>query len=150
MAATPWATLADVTAVTGKTVDAPTLALAISSIELVTGLIAEVERVDMTRRDAYWLRQAVAFQAAWIADTPDYLERNAVASASADGQSATGEHADWLVIAPLARRALKRLSWRGTRTIRPVPVDANGRVRVPSYYVPLEAHDDLTTPWRQL
>lgn len=149
MAATPWAVLADVTSVTGKTVDAPTLALAVSSIELVTGLIASVERVDMTRRDAYWLRQAVCFQAAWIADTPDYLERNAVASASADGQSATGADADWLVIAPLAKRALKRLSWRGTRSIRPVPVDERGRIRVPDRYVPLEVHDDVQA-WRPL
>lgn len=149
MAATPWATVADVLSVTGKTVTDAQLALAIHSIELVTGLIAEVERPDMTRRDAYWLRQAACFQAAWLAPTPDYLERNDVASASADGQAATGEHADWLVLGPLTRRAIKRLSWRGTRSIRPIPVDERGRIRVPSHYVPLEAHDDFQA-WRPL
>lgn len=150
MATAPWAEAADVATVTGKTVTADDVKLAISAIELVTGLINEVERPDITRRDLYWLRQAVCFQAAWVADTPDYLERNDVAAASADGQSATGQHGDWLVLAPLARRALKRLSWRGTRTIRPVPVDERGRIRVPSEYVPLEQHDDITVPWRPL
>lgn len=144
-----WATKDDVKSVTGKTVTDADVALATSGIELTTGLIAEVARPDITRRDLYWLRQAVCFQAAWVADAPDYLERNDVAAASADGQSANGQHGDWLILAPLARRALKRLSWRGTRSIRPVPVDDRGRVRVPAYYVPLEAHDDLT-PWRPL
>lgn len=105
-------------------------------------------RTDTTRRDLYWLRQAVAFQAAWLADTPDYLERNDVESASQDGQSVTLKQ-DALVLAPLARRAIKKLSWRGSRSIRPVPVDERGRIRLTPDYVPLEAHDDLQV-WRPL
>lgn len=112
------------------------------------GLDNHPMRTDITRRDLYWLRQAVAFQAAWLADTPDYLERNDVDSASQDGQSAAFKP-DALVVAPLVKRALKRLSWRGTRSIRPVPVDERGRIRVPEHYVPLEAHDDVQT-WRPL
>lgn len=143
-----WCTVAEVTTVTGKTVTATDRNIAAFAIELTTGLIESVERVDITRRDLYWLRQAVAFQAAWLADTPDYLERNDVTAASADGQSATLKP-DALILAPLARRAIKRLSWRGTRSVRPVRVDERGRIRLTPDYVPLEAHDDLHT-WRPL
>jgi hypothetical protein len=116
MAATPWATLEHVTAVTGKTVDEATLTLAVIGIELKTGLIQEVERTDISGRDRYWLKLAVCFQAAWLPDQPDYLERLAVMTASQDGQTATGAHADWLELAPNARTAIKRLSWAGIRT----------------------------------
>lgn len=112
-----WATIADVQALTGRTVDEQARALAATSIALVTGLIEGVDRTRLSDRDRYFLKTAVCFQAAWIAAQPDYLERNAVASASQDGQSATMGNPDWLVLSPLARKALKRLSWRGTRTV---------------------------------
>ena len=148
-ASASWCTVAQVAEVTGKTVSDVDRNVAAYAVELITGLIESVPRVDITRRDAYWLRQAVAFQAAWLADTPDYLERNDVSAAAQDGQSVSLKP-DALVLAPLTRRAIKRLSWRGSRTIRPVPVDERGRVRIPSHYVPLEADDDITTPWRPL
>ena len=113
---TLWASIADITTVTGKTVSEVTRNLAAQAIELHTGAIESVPRVDMTRRDAYWLRQAVCFQAAWLASTPDYLERNDITAANQDGASATGGP-DWMTLAPLARKAVKRLSWRGTRTV---------------------------------
>lgn len=147
-AAESWCTVATVASLTGKTVTAVDRNLAAFAIELTTGLIESVKRTDMTRRDAYWLQQAVAFQAAWLSETPDYLERNDVSSASQDGQSVTLKP-DALVLAPLARRAIKRLSWRGTRSIRPIAVDERGRIRLTADYVPLEAHDDLQV-WRPL
>lgn len=143
-----WCTVAEVLTVTGKTVTELDRNIAVYAVELNTGAIESVDRPDMTRRDAYWLRQAVAFQAAWLTTTPDYLERNDISAASQDGESVT-LNPDALVLAPLAKRAIKRLSWRGTRTIRPVPVDALGRIRIPSEYVPLEQHDDLQV-WRPL
>lgn len=118
MTATPWATIAEIKTVTGMTVDEGTRNLAAASLELVTGLIEEVERSDISDRDRYWLRQAVAFQAAWISIQADYLERSDVSSVSQDGQSAQG-NPDWLVLSPLARKAIKRLSWRGVRSIVP-------------------------------
>jgi hypothetical protein len=116
MTATPWASIADIATVTGKTVTAAIRDQAAAAIELHTGAIESVPRVDMSRRDAYWLRQAVCFQAAWLESTPDYLERNDIKTTSQDGASATGGP-DWLTIAPLARKAIKKLSWRGTRTL---------------------------------
>lgn len=111
-----WATVEEITTATGKTVDALTRTLAAGSIESTTGLIESVVRADISSRDLYWLKMAVCYQAAWLLAQPDYLERNDVASASQDGQSAVG-NPDWLVLSPLARRALKKLSWRGVRTV---------------------------------
>lgn len=121
MAATEWASVADILAVTGKAADAATRNMAANAVELLTGLVESVERTDLASRDAYWLKLAVAYQAAWLLSQPDYLERSAIASASQDGQSATMGNADWLVLAPLARKALKRLSWRGIRTANTYP-----------------------------
>jgi hypothetical protein len=63
------------------------------------------------------LSLACSYQAAWLNAQPDYLTRDAVSSAAQDGQSATGAHGDWLTLSPLARKATKRLSWRGTRNL---------------------------------
>lgn len=112
-----WCTKEQVTTLTGVTVDDATRALAAQAIELKTGLIEEVVRSGITDRDKYWLKLAVAYQAAWLTEQPDYLTRNDVTMASQDGQSAQGANRDWLVLGAMARTAIKRLSWRGTRTI---------------------------------
>lgn len=111
-----WATVQNVADVTGKTVTPLDRTMAVNAIELHTGLIEEVERTGLSDRDRYWLKLAVCYQAAWLLSQPDYLERNAVSSVSQDGQSATGGNPEWLKLAPMARTAIKRLSWRGTRT----------------------------------
>lgn len=139
-----WASIEDVANVTGKTVSEAGRNLAAASIELHTGLIESVPRVDMKRNDAYWLRQAVCFQAAWLAPTPDYLERNDIKASAQDGASASGGP-DWMTLAPLARKALKRLSWRGTRTV--ILGGTTGRLPVTDALA--EAQDDRQ-PWRPL
>lgn len=114
-----FATLEQVAELTGVTVDAPTRLLAAQAVEIATGLIEGTlaERVDISDRDLYFLRLMCSYQAAWLMAQPDYLTRNDVATASQDGQSATGGAHDWLTLSPLARKASKRLSWRGTRPL---------------------------------
>lgn len=111
-----FATIEEITTVTGKTVDATTRSLAAQAVELATGLLEEVERPDVSDRDRYFLKLATAYQAAWLQGQPDYLTRNDLTSASQDGQSAAGGP-DWLTLSPMARRAIKRLSWAGTRSV---------------------------------
>lgn len=137
MAAALWATVTDVANITGKTVSEVDRTLAATAIELHTGLIESVERVDMKARDRYWLKLAVVYQSAWLAVQPDYLERNAVASASQDGQSATAGNPDWLTLAPLARKAIRKLSWTGARTIEAATEQRRARLDVLS-----ESSDD--------
>lgn len=144
MAATPWATIEQINTLTGKAVDQAARDLAAVAIELHIGLIEEVERTDISDRDRYWLKVAVCMQAAWLTAQPDYLERNAVASASQDGQSAAMGNPDWLTLAPLARKAIKRLSYRNAKTI-----DADRATRLARLSVLSEAYDDAL-PWRAM
>jgi hypothetical protein len=146
MAATKWATIEQIATITGVTVDEQTRTLAVATIEQIIGLIEEVERKDVSDRDRYWLRQAVAFQAAWLVAQPDYLERNAVSSAGQDGQSATGANPEWLLLSGNARRSLKRLSWRGVRALAIDNRSGTGRKRLD---VTSEEYDD-SLPWRKL
>ncbi len=142
MAATPWATEPQILALTGAAVNSLTRSMAVNAIELACGLIEEVERVDISDRDRYWLKVAVGYQAAWLNAQPDWLERNAVSSVSADGQSAQQGNPDWLVLAPLARKAVRKLSWVRRDAIRALP---------PRRYVDVnsEAFDDAL-PWSPL
>lgn len=113
-----FATIAEITTLTGVTVDATTRGLAAQSIETKTGLIEGTlaARTDISDRDLYWLKLACAWQAAWLQAQPDFLTRNDVSAVSVDGQSATGR-ADWLTLSPMARTSIKRLSWVGTRSM---------------------------------
>jgi hypothetical protein len=118
----PWATADDVLNITGKTVDQGVVGQAIGVIEMKAGRTVETA-LRLTSASKEWLRRAVAYQAAWMADpsNADLLARLDVTGISQDGVSATGSGADWQFVAPLARMALKRVRWRGTRSIDLVP-----------------------------
>ena len=113
MAATPWATIADVDEVTGKTVTAKERGIAVRSLEPLIGVIEAVERPDISDRDRYWLKLATCYQAAFVLDNPDLFSRADVTSASQDGESANFRNVDAHLLAPLARKCIRRLSWRG-------------------------------------
>lgn len=142
-ATTPWATVGDVATLTGKTVSEGQLAQAVASLEVHIGLIEAVERPDISERDRYWLKLATCYQAAWLEAQPDAFERNDVASAGQDGESAT-YRPDAHTLGPLARKAIKRLSWRGPRTLITPRANVRGRVDTTS-----EEFDD-SLAWRPL
>lgn len=138
-----FATIAQIAALTGVTVDESARNLAAQAVELATGLIEAVDRPEVTDRDRYWLKLACAYQAAWLQAQPDYLTRNHVTNVSQDGQSVTGGP-DWLTLAPNARKAVRKLSWRGPRMV--------GR-RDPMLRVrrdPLSSASDVLHSWRPL
>lgn len=111
-----WATAANVFTLTKTTVDDATVTMAQANIDLVAGrLPADADRIG--KRDQYWLKLAVAYQAAWIPSQPDLFERLDVTSTS----SGSGGHAlapTALRLAPLALDALKRVSWLRSRSLR--------------------------------
>jgi hypothetical protein len=143
MSLTPWATIADVATLTGKTVTQQQRDQAAATIELHIGLIEAVERTDLSDRDRYFLKLATSYQTAWLAAQPDAFERNDVSSAGQDGESATFR-ADAHTLAPLARKAIKRLSWRGPRALIPAATDARGRLDTTS-----EEYDD-SLAWKRM
>lgn len=138
-----WATIADVKELTRVEVDETTRLQAVASIENLVGVLEEGPRGGISDRDLVWLKRAVCYQAAWLEAQPDFFERNDVSSASQSGQSATGANRDWLILSPNARRCLKRLSWRGPRTI------ATGAQLGKGDKPDLDTLDDRL-PWRPL
>lgn len=139
MAVQKFAEVADITAITGVTVDEGERTRAAIVIETLTGLIESVDRPDISDRDRYYLKLATAFQAAWMHDHPDLYSREDVTSASQDGESVTFRNVDAHTIAPLARKAIKKLSWAGRRVVMPGggPATLAGRINVNS-----EEYDD--------
>lgn len=113
MAVTQWATIADVDDVTGKTVTEKERGIAVRSLEPLIGVIEAVDRPDISDRDRYWLKLATCYQAAFVLDNPDLFSRNDVTSVSQDGESANFRNVDAHLLAPLARKCIRRLSWRG-------------------------------------
>jgi hypothetical protein len=131
-----WVALAEAKTITGDdALTAPQLAAADSVITIFANRTSDAV---IGRRDAYWLSQAAAWQATWQAKQPGYTEQQIVSQVSQDGQSATfsgGQTAELapILLAPLAARALKNLSWKGSRTIvigtepRAIDIDRNYR-----------------------
>lgn len=108
-----WATPQEVIDVTGVTVTEQRLAQAQASIEMFSNRIYD----DTTRirpRDLYWLRLAVACQAAWEAGQYDLNTRLDTTNVQQDGAVAT---LNSVTLGPRAKQALQRVSWMRSRTI---------------------------------
>lgn len=112
-----WATLADVLSLTGVDAEPDTLTQAEGVVELFAGISPD-NTTELSGGNARMLRAAVAYQTAWMESQVDVTSRTDVASLDQDGVRVTPAHADALVLAPLAKRALDRLSWRGRRSTR--------------------------------
>jgi len=110
---TQWATVADIKDATGEDVTTLQRTIAAGVIESACGLIESVARPDATDRDRYFLRQATCYQAAFVKDNPDLFSRADVTSAGQDGQSVAFRNVNAHYLAPLARLALRKLSWMG-------------------------------------
>lgn len=123
-----WASVADVKAITGKDVSEDVIYRAQAQVEVTTGLIAAMSylqgtvapvegAVAVSARDSHFLKMGVAYQAAWLDSQPDVYDRANITSIGQDGVSV--QYADQgLILAPLSKKALNRLSWFGSRSIR--------------------------------
>jgi hypothetical protein len=112
-----WATISECTAITGVTPDAATLALAQSSVEDHVNRSPDVTD-SLYARDLYWLKKAVAWQAAWLPAQHDLLTRTGVQTVTQDGMSAQFRTPADQLLSPHAQRALKNVSWLGSRSVR--------------------------------
>ena len=112
------ASAADVTNLTGSAVGESDVVMAQGIIELFAGR-TEAVFAKMKPRDRYWLKMAVVYQCAWMKSHPEVFSTMDVEELrQVDLQVRFREedpHA--AVVAPLARKALRRVSWKGTRTI---------------------------------
>ena len=110
-----WATAQQVINTTGVSVTDAQLLQAQDDIEIFTNRIyADTARIRT--RDLYWLGRAVARQAAWIAGQFG-LETRLDATQIQQDQVSTTLTGDGLVLAPMAVRALRKVSWMRSRTV---------------------------------
>ncbi|HKN42479.1 MAG TPA: hypothetical protein VJW23_01045, partial [Propionibacteriaceae bacterium] len=72
---------------------------------------------SMSARDLLALKMATSFQAAWLCQQDDYLTRVNFESSTIDGESVRFAGEQQQNLAPMARRALRNLSWKGSRTL---------------------------------
>jgi len=115
-----WATVADVLEITGETVTSAKLRQAQYVIDMKSGRSYEIHDMlvaNSRRRDLHYLKLATAYQAAWMKSQPDMFGRMNLTNVNADSSSATFG-VDAMSLGPLARGALKRVSWQGTRSLR--------------------------------
>ena len=110
-----WCTVQDVTDATGVTVTAQQLGQAQTAIEVFSNRIYP-DKDRMRTRDLYWLGRAVAYQAAWLAGQFG-LETRLDATQIQQDQVSTTLQGDGLVLAPMAGRALRKVSWMRSRTV---------------------------------
>jgi hypothetical protein len=67
-------------------------------------------------RDIEWLRRAVAYQSVWMLGQPDFYTRLDVTTIT-EGRKSIGLKEQTLLLAPMARITLSRLSTQRTRSI---------------------------------
>jgi hypothetical protein len=116
MTQTTWATVDDVISLTGADVSSTQLARANAAIELHTGRLYTDAATRTGTRDLEWMRRACAYQAAWMLSQPDMFARLDLSAVTQEGRAVgLKEHA--LVLAPLAKRALARVSWLRSRSL---------------------------------
>ncbi|WP_336158188.1 hypothetical protein [Amycolatopsis sp. VC5-11] len=106
-----WANAGDVFTYAKATVDDDAVLRAQATIDLHAGRIfADADRIG--GRDRYWLKLAVAYQAAWQSSQPDLFERQDITTTG--GSNSTQGTPTWMVLAPHAAQALRRVSWIGS------------------------------------
>ncbi|MEV4604808.1 hypothetical protein AB0K15_46595 [Amycolatopsis sp. NPDC049253] len=141
---TTWATAADVLTYAKATVDDADVLRAQAVIDLEVGRLPEdAERIGS--RDQYWLKLAVAYQAAWQVSQPDEFERLDVTSTG--GSQSTQGTDSWMTLAPHAAQALRRVSWLGSKSLH---IRGAGEDALPRREV--YGDDDAADPgtWRPL
>lgn len=116
MVQTTWATVLDVADITGKDVDTGVLKVASIIIETHVRKIYSLDVALIGDRDAYWLKNATAWQAVWLLGQDD-LDTRMNLKEIAEGGRATVLDATALELAPLAKRNINNCSWRRSRSL---------------------------------
>lgn len=109
-----WADLDDVLALAGDIgVTQAQIELAQDMVEVFAGTTEEASTNDLiSSTNLRLLSRAVAYQAIFVQAHPDVLTVMDTTSVSQDGLSAEWSHANAHLLAPMAWRCIKRLSWK--------------------------------------
>lgn len=114
---TTWLDAAGVAAITGFTPTTPQLTQAQAVIDIYSNCTTAAS-AGLSKRDLNWLGQALAWQATWMPSQPGYAQRRTAERVSQDGLDIRTRSQSEQMLAPLAERALRNLSWKASRTTR--------------------------------
>jgi len=112
-----WATITETETYTGVTVGADNITAAQAMVEIFAD-VTEDSNLNISAKNLRLLKMAVAYQAAWMTEHPDLFTHVDVSMMLQDGIQFTLGNENAALLAPMARRALNRLSWRRNRSIR--------------------------------
>lgn len=112
-----WATAAETLTYTGITVTDDEIEQAQAMVEMFAD-VTEDANANMKSKNLRLLKMAVAYQAAWITEHPDVFTHVDVSTMLQDGLQFVSGHENAFLLAPMARRAIARLSWRRNRSIK--------------------------------
>jgi hypothetical protein len=145
-----WATPGDVAAYTGLTVTAAQVAQAQAVVEMFADTTTDASDAgNISPKNLRLLKQAVSYQAAWISQHPDAFTNVDLTNFSQDQVSGTLAHANALVLAPLAKRCIDRLSWKRIRPLRIGARDSGGQIPRTMNLTSATADDD-DPRWRPI
>ncbi len=114
-----WATVAETFTYTGITVTEAEVAQAQFIVELFSDTTEDASDEGLiSTKNLRFLKMAVAYQAAWITEHPDLFTHVDVSTMLQDGLQFTRGHENAMLLAPFARRAINRLSWKRNRNIK--------------------------------
>jgi hypothetical protein len=139
-----WASVAEVATYTGVAVTPAQLTQAQAIVDMFAGRTYDAAPRTGSR-DRYWLKLTVAYQAAWLTSQPDLFQRIDLAAITM-GSRAVALKDDSLRIAPLAAKALSKVSWMRGRSLHvQAPfTDSYGGLLNPNAD---SAANDLAFPW---
>lgn len=143
-----WATTADVLEYTGTTVTDAQITQAQGVIDIISGVTPDGDDVISTR-DQRLLKQALAYQTVWMVNQIDVFTRTDVDSLTQDGLQIAPGNDDALILAPLAKRCLDRLSWRKARSLRVRPGRGDTFPTIEAYQAGWLADAEGTNDWQQ-
>lgn len=115
-----WATVDDVLAICARTVTAEDVTRAQSMVEDFVDRYSATDDANLSARDLTRLKRAVCWQAQWLSTNPAVDARNLVSSSTQDGASTQFAGQDAVVLAPMAKRAIRNLQLRRRNTVRMV------------------------------
>lgn len=114
-----WATPQQVIDATGMSVTDQQIGQAQLVIEMFADTTSDASDAgNISPKNLRLLRLAVAYQAAWITQHPDAFTNIDLTNYNQDQVSGTPGHANALILAPLAKRSIDRLSWKRIRPLR--------------------------------
>lgn len=115
-----WATTGEVLTYTGIEVSEAELQQAQFIVELFSDATEDAND-NISSKNLRFLKMAVAYQAAFMTEHPDLFTHVDVSTMLQDGLQFVRGHENAFLLAPFARRAINRLSWKRNRSIKVKP-----------------------------